>query len=204
MRPGKAFVIDTFRCIGCNTCSVACKMENGLPVGQSRLRVLNPQQTTVFDKSEGYYPDLTLAWWPVMCQHCSEPPCVNDCPTHAIRQRDDGLVEIDPVMCVGCQNCGELCPYGAITFDSDIGTADKCDMCDHRLEAGLQPMCVEVCPTRALHFGNIVEPDIELRTLIESRSDGRLNEEAGTGPTTRFLFREPAASQPETYHDGER
>ncbi|MCF7981067.1 MAG: 4Fe-4S dicluster domain-containing protein [Pseudomonadales bacterium] len=189
MSDRKAFLIDIFRCIGCDTCSVACKMENDIPLGQSRLRILNPQQTTVFDKPNGQYPDLEMEWWPVMCQHCDDAPCVNDCPTYAIHQREDGLIEIDPEMCVGCQNCGELCPYGAINFNSDIGTSDKCDMCDHRVQEGLQPMCVEVCPTRALYFGDIKDPDGRLLPIIKNRPSDILNEDAGTQPTTQFVFR---------------
>lgn len=190
MRQHGSFVIDIFRCIGCDTCSVACKMENGVPVGQNRLRVLNLQQSTVFDKPDGRFPQLAMEWWPVMCQHCDGAPCVSDCPTYAIHQRDDGLVEIDTDMCVGCQNCGELCPYGAISFNGDIGTSDKCDACDHRVQQGLQPMCVEVCPTRALHFGDIDAPGGRLRELVAGRHSDRLNEDAGTAPTTRYLFRQ--------------
>ena len=121
MRVEKQFLIDIFRCIGCDTCSVACKMENGLPVGENRLRILNPQQRTVFDKPLGSYPELKMEWWPVMCQHCEDAPCIDDCPTWAIHQREDGLVEIDPELCIGCQNCGAACPYDAISFDSALG-----------------------------------------------------------------------------------
>ncbi len=190
MKPKKSFVIDVFRCIGCDTCSIACKMENGVPIGQHRLRILNPQQTIVFDKPVGTYPDLKMEWWPVMCQQCEDAPCIDDCPTYAIHQRADGLVEIDPEMCVGCQNCGVACPYDAINFDSAVGTADKCNMCDHRVQENLEPMCVEVCPTRAIHFGDVDEPDGKLERVVKNRPVDILNEGAGTKPTIQFIFRD--------------
>lgn len=189
MKNSKYFLIDVFRCIGCNTCSIACKMENGVPEEQNRLRILNPQQTTVFDKPNGNYPDLDMEWWPVMCQHCSDAPCVNDCPTYAIHKLENGMVEIDPEMCVGCQNCGQLCPYDAISFDNEIGTSDKCDMCQHRLEDELQPMCVEVCPTRAIHFIDEEKSTGEVSKITKDRTLHHLSEDANTEPTTCFVFR---------------
>jgi molybdopterin-containing oxidoreductase family iron-sulfur binding subunit/tetrathionate reductase subunit B len=189
MNERKGFVIDLFRCIGCETCSIACKMENSVPLGQHRLRILNTQQRMVFDKPAGHYPDLKMAWWPVMCQHCIDAPCVSVCPTNAIHQRDDDLVQIDAVMCVGCQNCGEACPYDAISFSSDIGTADKCNMCDHRVHEGLEPMCVEVCPTRAIHFGDLNDTASYMNRLVNKRPTDLLNENAGTNPSVRFVFR---------------
>ena len=188
----KGFVIDIFRCIGCDTCSIACKMENSVPVGQNRLKILNPQQSTVFDKPVGKFPDLTMEWWPVMCQHCENSPCVDDCPTYAIHRRADGMVEIDAQMCVGCQNCGEACPYDAISFDEEVGTADKCNMCDHRVEEGLQPMCVEVCSTRAIHFGDLADEEGKLQQLISSKPTDILNEDANTRPAIHFVFRDQA------------
>lgn len=189
MSKHKGFVVDIFRCIGCDTCAIACKMENNVPLGQHRLKILNPQQNMVFDKPTGSFPELSMEWWPVMCQHCEDAPCIDDCPTYAIHMRDDGMVNIDAQMCVGCQNCGEACPYDAISFDENVGTADKCNMCDHRVEEGLQPMCVEVCPTRAIHFGDWNDPGSELQKQVKQKPSDILNEDAGTRPSIQFVFR---------------
>ncbi len=189
MKPGKSFVIDVFRCIGCDTCAIACKMENAVPIGQHRLRILNPQQRIIHDKPVGTYPQLKMEWWPVMCQHCEDAPCVDDCPTYAIHQRADGMVDIDADMCVGCQNCGAACPYDAISFDKDVGTADKCNMCDHRVQENLDPMCVIVCPTRAIHFGDNDGADGRLAAIVDRRPSDRLNEDADTRPSVQFVFR---------------
>lgn len=193
MKVQKNFLIDVFRCIGCDTCSIACKMENAVPVGENRLRILNPQQRTVFDKPVGDYPQLTMEWWPVMCQHCEDAPCIDDCPTYAIHQRADGMVEIDAELCIGCQNCGAACPYDAISFDAASGTADKCNMCDHGNGADPRPMCVETCPTRAIAFVDAAALPTAVQEWRPGRSVDLLNEDAGTRPTTRYLFRDARA-----------
>lgn len=184
-----AFVIDLKRCIGCDTCAVACKMENTVPLGQFRLRVFDSSQNATVEKPRGRYPDLNLYWVPTMCQHCSDAPCVEVCPTRALWQRDsDGIIELDKDRCIGCQRCEEVCPYDALAFDEDSGTADKCSACDHRRDRGPdQPMCAMSCPTRAIHFGDLSDDSSKVRHLLSTRPHRVLNESSGARPNIYYL-----------------
>jgi Fe-S-cluster-containing dehydrogenase component len=98
------------------------------------------------------------------------------------------MVEIDPELCIGCQNCGAACPYDAISFDEASGTADKCNLCDHRAP-GQDPLCVVTCPTRAIALVDADAVEQAVRHWRPGREVGLLNEDAGTRPTTRYLFR---------------
>lgn len=182
------FVIDLRRCIGCDTCVVGCKMENGVPLGQFRLKVYDSHRDPVFERPSGVYPDLEQHWLPSMCQHCAAAPCITACPTRALWRREaDGVVMLDKDRCIGCQRCGEECPYDALAFDAELGTADKCSMCEHRIGEDLQPMCALVCPTRAIHFGDLADPASKVRRLIDGRETRRLNEDCGAAPQIHYL-----------------
>lgn len=183
-----AFVIDLKRCIGCDTCVVGCKMENGVPIGSFRLNVFDSNRDAITEKPTGTFPDLQQFWLPNMCQHCEAAPCVTACPTRALWRRDaDGVVMLDKDRCIGCQRCAEECPYEALTFDPEIGTADKCSMCEHRLQEGAAPMCAAVCPTRAIHFGDINDPESVVRRLAGSPDAQRMNEGSGSSPQIYYL-----------------
>ncbi len=183
-RPKKlGFVIDLLRCIGCDTCIVGCKMEHDTPEGQFRLQVLDSQENPDIERPTGVYPDLDMFWLPTMCHHCTDAPCVQACPTRALfRDEGDGLVLLDKDKCIGCQRCGEECPYDALSFDPQIGTADKCSACEHRLVDSLDPVCVSVCPTRALHFGDLNDPDSDVSRYAAARDTQHLHEAAGANP----------------------
>tara|TARA_R110002110_G_scaffold205066_1_gene416750 strand:- start:150678 stop:151265 length:588 start_codon:yes stop_codon:yes gene_type:complete len=184
------FVIDLKRCIGCDTCVVGCKMEHATPAGEFRLKVFDSHGNFHVEKPEGQYPNLGMYWIPTMCHHCSDAPCVTACPTQALWNRDaDGMVVLDTDKCVGCQRCGEECPYDALWFDPQTGKADKCNMCEHRLEENKGPMCELVCPTRAIHFGDANDPDSNVSTLLRERESEvqRLQESAGAQPNIFYL-----------------
>jgi len=143
------FFFDQSRCSGCQACAVACKNWHGLPPGP--LKYLR-----VYEYEKGTFPSVRIHWQWIPCYHCQEPACVDNCPTEAIYKEEKyGAVLIDAERCNGCRICYDFCPYGAPVFESDDtgATAQKCDMCIDRLEAGLQPICVLACPTRALDFG---------------------------------------------------
>lgn len=189
MRKQMGFIIDLGRCVGCRTCVVGCKMENGLAERHQRIRVLNPEGRTEFDRPTGAFPLLSLQYRPIPCQHCADPPCVKECPTGAMQKRiEDGLVLVDKSLCIGCKSCIEACPYGVPFFDEKTAKADKCTFCEHRLAAGKEPFCVMVCPSRALRFCDFRTPDKESAALLASPKSQRYLENRGTGPSVVYLL----------------
>jgi Fe-S-cluster-containing dehydrogenase component len=130
------FVIKKNDCMGCHACEVACKMEHKLGVGPRLIRVI--------EKSPEFIP--------VYCHHCAKAPCIESCPEKAIYRNNKGLVLIDEEKCIGCRECLEACPFGAMQFSDDKECAVKCDLCVDRLDQGLKPACVNTCPTDCIVF----------------------------------------------------
>jgi Fe-S-cluster-containing dehydrogenase component/formate-dependent nitrite reductase membrane component NrfD len=145
-----AKLIDHTRCIGCHACSTACKSENAVPVSVNR--------TYVKYADVGLFPHARRAFQVTRCNQCQEPPCVFACPTSAMHQRHDGIVDFDKRVCIGCKACMAACPYDAIFINPYDHSAEKCNFCAHRLEVGLEPACVVVCPTQAIAVGNLDDP----------------------------------------------
>jgi Fe-S-cluster-containing dehydrogenase component/formate-dependent nitrite reductase membrane component NrfD len=142
-----AKVVDHTRCIGCHACSTACKSENQVPIGVHR--------TYVKYVDVGRFPQARRAFQVTRCNQCAEPPCVEACPTAAMHQRPDGIVDFDKRVCVGCKACLAACPYDAIFINPEDGSAEKCNFCAQRLDIGLEPACVVVCPTEAILVGDL-------------------------------------------------
>lgn len=154
------FYFDASKCTGCKTCMVACKDKNNLPVGMNFCRVTefsggNWRQ----DRATGaWHQDAFAYYLSISCNECSDPACVKVCPTKAhFKRAEDGLVLIDPKKCIGCGACLAACPYGAPQLDREARKMRKCDTCLDRREKGLNPVCVDACPQRALDFGPIDE-----------------------------------------------
>lgn len=181
------FVIDMRRCIGCDTCAVACHVENQTAPGHARLKVYDSHRDPVLERPHGVFPELQQHWLPTMCQHCEDAPCVQACPTAALWGRDDGLVLLDTDKCIGCQRCEEACPYDALTFNEYSGAADKCSACEHRLADGRGPACEMVCPTRAIHFGDFDDPASPVALLVRRGDSRALNDSDGAKPKIRYL-----------------
>ena len=179
-----ALVIDQERCIGCETCTVACNLENS-PGAGPWIRVETRDARTK-DTPVGRFPDLRMEFMPRLCMHCAHPPCVDVCPTGALVKRDDGPVVLDEEKCDGCLACPDACPYDAILFNEEKGTVEKCHLCSHRIDEGLEPFCVVCCEGQAMHFGDLEEPDSEVARLIRDRKAFQLKSQLGTGPSVYY------------------
>jgi Fe-S-cluster-containing dehydrogenase component/Ni/Fe-hydrogenase subunit HybB-like protein len=173
------FAIDQRTCIGCHACTVACKTEHEIPLGQFR--------TWVKYVDKGEYPATTREFGVMRCNHCTDAPCVAICPTKALFKRDDGIVDFDKDRCIGCKSCMQGCPYDAIYIDADTHTAAKCNMCAHRVDAGMEPACVVVCPTNSIHIGDLDDPTSPISQLIATHETSVRTPEQGTGPNTVYL-----------------
>lgn len=173
-------VVDLDRCIGCHSCSVACKTENGVALGGFRTRVRYTER-----------PDAqTLAFVPMLCMHCQDAPCLDACPTGALFRHQDGRVDVDHDACCGNKACIAACPYGAIYTDPTTGQADKCDLCSHRTEVGKDPACVDACPVDALRFGDLDDPEDPVTKYAEARGASAYKADAGTKPSVLYIGHE--------------
>ena len=174
-------VIDQERCIGCEACTVACKIEHK-PANVSFIRV----EILGGQAGRERYPDLRMDFLPRLCMQCEYPPCLEACPKEALFKRKDGPVVLDEEKCDGCQICVEVCPYQAVQFNSEKGQVEKCDFCSHRIDQGLEPFCVICCEGQAMHFGDLNDPHSEVSRLISSREGFQLNLEANTHPSVFY------------------
>ncbi|MBU2551789.1 MAG: 4Fe-4S dicluster domain-containing protein [Proteobacteria bacterium] len=183
MKPRWGLVIDQERCIGCEACTVACRIENRTQGRYIRVRTEGSDRK---DVPGGQFPDLRLVYLPLPCQHCQAPPCAEACPSGALVKRDDGPVMLDPDRCDGCQVCLAACPYGVIVFNEESNRAEKCDLCAHRIDRGLEPFCVICCEGQAMHFGDLDDPESGASRVLAAREAYRLDIEAGTGPSVYY------------------
>lgn len=142
------FVHNNVDCIGCRACEIACKDKNGLAPGPRFRRVQYIEG--------GTFPDVFAYKVNMSCNHCAEPACLPACPTGAIfKRKDNGVVDIDSTLCIGCRRCEATCPFGAPQFDPEDQIVKKCNMCIDELEAGRKPYCVMACMMRVLDIGPI-------------------------------------------------
>ena len=207
-----AMVADLRRCVGCQTCTAACRHANATPPGVQWRRVL--------DMEVGEYPEVKRAFVPVGCMHCEDPPCMHVCPSTATKKRPDGIVTIDYDLCIGCAYCAVACPYQAryrtdiasFAYDTAtpaeekradparLGVATKCTFCVDRIDAGTAkgltpgvdpeatPACVNSCISQAMSFGDIDNAASNVSQLLAENQHFRMHEELGTGPGFYYLW----------------
>ena len=154
-------VIDTAKCVGCQDCVIACEAENNVPEGFCR--------DWIKTEAKGTFPTIQMEIRSERCNHCTDAPCVSACPTGASHFHDiGGVVLVTHEECIGCKACIASCPYDA-RYVHPEGYVDKCTFCIHRVEDGLDPACVSVCPTHCMHFGDLDDPNSNVSKLLNSR-----------------------------------
>ena len=181
-------VVDLRKCIGCFACAVACKAEQGVPLGYFK--------SFVIQKEYGSYPHVKRNLLPVLCNNCTDPACIQVCPvdehgkypgTKATWQRPDGIVVQEEDECIGCGNCVYGCPFGAKYLDPVTETAQKCDFCLHRVDQGLLPACVNACNTCARIFGDLNDPNSEISKVVAQNKVKPLMPFMGTKPNVFYI-----------------
>ena len=156
--PVWAKVVDHSRCIGCHACTTACKSENDVPLSVTR--------TYVKYVDVGRFPQTRRSFQVTRCNQCASAPCVTACPTRAMYVRRDGIVDFDKSICIGCKACIAACPYDAIFINPEDHSAEKCNFCAHRIDVGLEPACVVVCPTQAILVGDLTDPRSAVNQIV--------------------------------------
>jgi molybdopterin-containing oxidoreductase family iron-sulfur binding subunit len=213
------YAINLSVCNGNGKCVEACHKENNhdRATNESYIRVLEmPKGTMDMAKGNTTYthpvPDDGKFYLPVQCQQCDQPPCVDACPVQATWKEEDGIVVVDYNWCIGCRYCEAACPYHARRFNwkkpeipaeevnpdqsylsnriRPAGVVEKCTYCLHRTRRGRLPACLEACPTGARVFGNILDPDSDIRWLLENKRVFFLKEHLGTEPAFFYFFDE--------------
>lgn len=184
-------VIDTTRCNGCYNCFLACKDEycgNDYPPYSVSQPMTGQYWMRITEKERGKYPWVKVAYAAIPCMHCDDAPCVRIAQNGAIYRRDDGIVIIDPQKAVGQKNLVSTCPYRVIYWNEERQVPQKCTLCAHLLDSGVkEPRCVEACPTGALMFGDLSDPNSEISRLIASGKTEPLHPEYGLHEKVRYI-----------------
>jgi Fe-S-cluster-containing dehydrogenase component len=211
------YALNLSACTGCRQCEYACAAENNTSRDPAMhyIRVVELDVGT-FDllegdrDYEGTVPRPGKVYMPISCQQCENPPCVQACPVNATWRDRDGIVVIDYNWCIGCRYCQAACPYGARHFNFEepsirpsevnpdqgylsnrlrpAGVMEKCHFCLHRVRRGQLPACQEACPVGARKFGNLLDPNSEIRQVLESKRTYVLKQELGTRPRFYYYF----------------
>jgi Fe-S-cluster-containing dehydrogenase component len=203
--------IDMSKCKdGCNDCITACHLIHNVPqindpknevkwIWTEKYKNAFPYHNHDFVNEETKNRDFLL-----MCNHCENPSCVRVCPTKATFKRKDGIVMMDYHRCIGCRYCMAACPYGARSFNfrdprpyiEEInkeyptrtkGVVEKCNFCDHRLAEGLLPACVEACKEGVFVFGDLDDPNSDIRKLLGERYNIQRKTKLGTRPKVYYI-----------------
>ncbi len=182
------FLLDSDSCIGCHACTVACKSEHDVPLGVNR--------TWVKYIETGTFPDVARKFNVMRCNQCDDAPCIAICPTSALFRAPNGVVDFQDDNCIGCKSCMNACPYDALYINPETNTAHKCNMCNHRLEVGLEPSCQIVCPTEAIKIGDLDDPTSEISRIIARDDVAVRSPEQNTKPKVYYRGADQASLDP--------
>jgi Fe-S-cluster-containing dehydrogenase component len=204
-----AFLVDTYKCVGCGLCVRACKLENEVPYDAPITRTWIERYVTTNDGQthidsplggrDGFITNsidgnnidpATIAkafFVPKLCNQCENPACVQVCPVGATYQTRDGVVLVDRSWCIGCGYCIMACPYGVRFFHPFHKVAEKCNFCYHRITKGLKTACVLACPFGARQIGNLKNPDDPVTRIIMGGRVAVLKDEYGTKPHVFYI-----------------
>lgn len=182
------FLLDSDSCIGCHACTVACKSEHDVPLGVNR--------TWVKYIETGTFPDVSRKFTVMRCNQCDDAPCMTICPTSALYRAPNGVVDFQDDNCIGCKACMNACPYDALYINPETNTAHKCNMCNHRLEVGLEPSCQIVCPTEAIKIGDLDDPTSEISRIIARDDVAVRAPEQNTKPKVYYRGADQASLDP--------
>ncbi|MBE0612266.1 MAG: 4Fe-4S dicluster domain-containing protein [Burkholderiales bacterium] len=248
--PKLGMVIDLQRCVGCGVCALACKAENNT---SNRANGQSHNWADFVLKTEGRFPNTVHLVMPVLCNHCSNAPCVENCPVtpKAMFKTPEGVTMHDQSLCIGCQACQASCPYSNLELDEtslsgetysvisfnakdrttqpfwadtaemipgctasavettkragaaspamnqfaagDVqairkpGVVEKCTLCYHRTSNGMQPACVEACPSKARIFGDQDDSNSAIAKVLRAQKSMRLQEDKGTRPNVHYV-----------------
>ena len=178
--PHWGMVIDLAKCVGCDSCTVACKAENRTPPGIS--------YNVVLEQETGTYPNVRIEALPRPCMQCENPACVSVCPVKATYRGEDGIVVIDADRCIGCKYCIAACPYNVRFINPQTRVAENCDFCLHtKLAKGEDPACVSKCRYGALAFGDLNDPNSYVAKLLDVKDAVRVRPYLGTEPSLRYI-----------------
>ncbi|NLG98441.1 MAG: dimethylsulfoxide reductase subunit B [Chloroflexi bacterium] len=163
-----AFHVDSSVCTKCKACQIACKDKNDLPIGVLWRRVYQYGGGGWVKSGNMLVPSNIFAYSiSLSCNHCENPACMDVCPTMAISKDENGVVKIDQKKCIGCRYCEWACPYGAPQFNEEQGYMTKCNFCEDLIAKGENPVCVDACPMRAIHYGELKDLQAQYGTQNE-------------------------------------
>ena len=196
-------IVDKGRCIGCDTCTIACKSEHLTPPGMSLIRIE--------DTESGKYPKVKKIFTPMLCMQCNNPPCVDACPETALSKRDDGIVVVSDKLCNGTMACIPACPYDALHFLAEDaksfydgkptpleleskpnylkGKVYKCDFCASEGTSGkvLDPACLRSCPVSVFKFGDLEDPKSNVSLTLKQGKAKQMLPEQGADPVVFYI-----------------
>jgi Fe-S-cluster-containing dehydrogenase component len=188
-----AMIVDVTRCNGCYNCFLACRDEycgNDYP-GYSAAQPYSGQfWMRIIEKERGQYPKVKVAYTPILCMQCENAPCIEAALNGAAYRRADGVVIIDPPKAKGQKQIVDACPYRVIYWNEEKNIPQKCTFCAHLLDQGWkEPRCVESCPTKALVFGDMSDPNSEISKIMAAAEDKLevLHPEYGLVPRVQYI-----------------